>query len=131
MVETVDKNNSLVAKTLFAEYISKEGFSIEPYRLSLKRNATRDEVGWCRMNLCYAKLFRSDYKVPCRRKWYIGRLNNLIDHLALNHNSHTLKGKFIGKRECRVSFDWIVIYGTSRDVIKLLRTGTHFEILYD
>lgn len=81
------------------------------------------------MNLCYAKSFRRDYKMLCRRKWDIGRLNSLIDHLALTDNSHTLKGKFFGKRECHVGFDWIVIYETSGDAMKLLRTGTHSEVL--
>ena len=83
------------------------------------------------MNLHYTKSFRRDYKVLCRRKWDIGRLNSLIDHLALTDNSHTLKGKFLGKRECHVGFDWIVIYETSADAMKLLRTGTHSEVLGD
>ena len=83
------------------------------------------------MILCYTKSFRRYYKAFCRRKWDIGRLNSLIDHLALTDNSHTLKGKFLGKRECHVGFDWIVIYETSADAMKLLRTGTHSEVLGD
>ena len=49
------------------------------------------------MNLRYTKSFRRDYKVLCRRKWDIGRLNSLIDYLALTDNSYTLKGNFLAK----------------------------------
>lgn len=83
------------------------------------------------MTISYTKSFRRDYKVLYRRKWDTGRLNSLIDHLALTDNGHTLKGKLLGKRECHVGFDWIVVYETSVDAMKLLRTGTHSEVLGD
>ena len=81
------------------------------------------------MTLFYATSFRRDYKRLCKRRWDIERLNTLIDHLASAEKCHTLKGKFFGIKECHVGFDWIVIYETSGDAMKLLRTGTHSEVL--
>ena len=40
-----------------------------------------------------------------------------------------LKGTFAGKRECHIAFDWVLVYEVVGDVIKLLRTGTHAEVL--
>ena len=42
---------------------------------------------------------------------------------------HMLKGTFAGKRECHIAFDWVLVYEVVGDVIKLLRTGTHAEVL--
>ena len=83
------------------------------------------------MILHYGKSFRKDCKILGKRRWNIEKLNTFVKKLPLTKNGHTLKGNFLGKRECHVSFDWIVIYETSGDGIRLLRTGTHSEILGD
>ena len=48
---------------------------------------------------------------------------------AKNHD-HALKGGFVGKRECHISPDWLLIY--KKDVtihlITLVRTGTHSDL---
>lgn len=55
----------------------------------------------------------------------------LVGNLILAKNGHMLKGHFKGKKECHVGVGWIVIFVTSGDITKLLRIGTHSEILGD
>ena len=81
------------------------------------------------MTISYTKSFRRDRKVLRKRSWDVEKLDDLVKNLILAKNGHMLKGQFKGKKECHVGFDWIVIYEMSRDVIKLLRTGTHAEVL--
>ena len=83
------------------------------------------------MTLSYTKSFRRDCKVLRKRSWDIDKLDYLVKNLILSKNGHMLKGHFRGKKECHVGFDWIVIYEMSSNAIKLLRTGTHSEILGD
>ena len=83
------------------------------------------------MTISYTKSFRKDCKVLRKRSWDVGKLDDLVKNLILAKNGHMLKGHFKGKKECHVGFDWIVIYELSSDAIKLLRTGTHSEILGD
>ena len=81
------------------------------------------------MTISYTKSFRKDCKVLRKRSWDIEKLDDLVKKLILVKNGHMLKGQFSGKKECHVGFDWIVIYEMSSNAIKLLRTGTHSEIL--
>ena len=40
-----------------------------------------------------------------------------------------LKGNYTGRREFHSAFDWVFLYELPRDVIKLLWTGKHAEVL--
>ena len=77
------------------------------------------------MTKSYTKSFRKDYKVLSKRSWDVKKLDDLVGNLILAKNGHILKGHFKGKRECHVRLDWIVIFVTSGDIIKLLSTVTH------
>ena len=81
------------------------------------------------MTISYTKSFRKDYKVICKRKWDIKELEKHLEKLMKVDVGHNLKGKLTGKRECHISFDWVLVYEVVGDVIKLLRTGTHAEVL--
>ena len=81
------------------------------------------------MILCYAKAFRSDYKLICKRKWDLKKLEEQVEKLTRAERGHNLKGKLTGKRECHIGFDWVLVYEVVGDAIKLLRTGTHTEVL--
>ena len=81
------------------------------------------------MNLSYAKAFRKDYKVIGKRRWNIRKLKSKISELDKECDWHMLKGKVVGKRECHIGFDWVLVYEVDGDGIKLLRTGTHDEVL--
>lgn len=81
------------------------------------------------MTLSYAKAFRRDCKVISKRRWNIRKLKSRIRELDKECDWHTLKGKFAGKRECHIGFDWVLVYEVVGDAIKLLRTGTHEDVL--
>ena len=83
------------------------------------------------MTISYTKSFRKDCKVLHKRSWDVKKLDDMVNNLILTKNSHMLKGQFKGKKECHLDFDWIVIFETAGDSLKLLRTGTHSEILGD
>lgn len=44
---------------------------------------------------------------------------------------HPLVGNWLGKRECHIESDWLLIYEKTDSVLllTLIRTGTHSEIL--
>ena len=43
---------------------------------------------------------------------------------------HALKGDFVGKRECHINPDWLLIYKKEKTIqlITLIRTGTHADL---
>ena len=81
------------------------------------------------MTISYTKSFRRDYKVICKRKRDIKEMEKYLEKLMKIGAGHNLKGKLNGKRECNISFDWVLVYEVVGDAVKLLRTGTHAEVL--
>ena len=81
------------------------------------------------MTISYTKSFRRDCKVICKRKWDIKELEKHLEILMKIDAGHNLKGNLTGKRECHIGFDWVLVYEVVGDAIKLLRTGTHTEVL--
>lgn len=81
------------------------------------------------MTISYTKSFRRDCKVICKRKWDIDKLAKHLVKLMKIGAGHNLKGKLTGKRECHIGFDWVLVYEVVGDTIKLLRTGTHDDVL--
>ena len=52
-----------------------------------------------------------------------------VGKITRAERDHNLKGKLTGKRECHIGFDWVLVYEVVGDAIKLLRTGTHEDVL--
>ena len=50
------------------------------------------------------------------------------DPLAVKHRDHTLNGNWSAHRECHLSSDWLLIYRTTPDAVRLERTGTHSDL---
>ena len=50
--------------------------------------------------------------------------------LPPNCRDHSLKGKWIGFRDCHIEDDWVLIYRIDQDVLTLIatRTGTHSDL---
>lgn len=61
-------------------------------------------------------------------------LQSVIDTLAIpnqlqaKHKDHDLKGNYIGKRECHIMPDWLLIYRIEGKTLMLYRTGTHSDL---
>jgi len=48
--------------------------------------------------------------------------------LPLKNRDHQLGGNWIGRRDCHIEPDWILIYKPTEDEILLERTGTHADL---
>ena len=48
--------------------------------------------------------------------------------LAPKHRDHPLIGQWAPSRDCHVEPDWILIYTTDDDSLRLERTGTHSDL---
>ena len=81
------------------------------------------------MTISYAKSFRRDCKALSKRSWDLKKLEEQVEKLTREERGHNLKGKLTGKRERHIGFDWVLVYEVVGDAIKLLRTGTHTEVL--
>ena len=44
-----------------------------------------------------------------------------------NHD-HPLHGKLVGKRDCHIEPDWVLIYSVNKKEVILYRTGTHADL---
>ena len=59
-------------------------------------------------------------------------IQTLLDGNVLDpkHNDHSLKGNYIGHRECHITPDWLLIYAIDKGnlILTATRTGTHSEL---
>jgi len=46
----------------------------------------------------------------------------------MKYKDHNLIGNFIGRRECHIEPDWLLIYKIDEDFIIFERTGTHSDL---
>ena len=78
--------------------------------------------------------FKRDLKVCKKRNYNIGLLNVIVDTLRIpaqikkKNKDHSLKGNYIGRRECHISPDWLLIYRVNENELYLDRTGTHADL---
>ena len=50
------------------------------------------------------------------------------DELDSIHRDHKLIGNFVGRRECHLESDWLLIYKLKEDRIIFERMGTHADL---
>jgi mRNA interferase YafQ len=50
------------------------------------------------------------------------------DPLPVKHRDHPLNGNWCAHRECHLSPDWLLIYRSIQDSVRLERTGTHSDL---
>ena len=80
--------------------------------------------------------FDHDIKLAKRRGLDENDLFEVVKKLAndeklpVKNHDHALKGSFIGKRECHINPDWLLIYKKDKTIqlITLVRTGTHTDL---
>lgn len=48
--------------------------------------------------------------------------------LPVKHRDHPLSGNWSAYRECHLCPDWLLIYRTTTDFVRLERTGTHSDL---
>jgi len=83
----------------------------------------------------YTRQFQRDIKLARRRGKNLAKLRlvaqTLIagDRLDPIHRDHKLVGEFVGRRECHIEADWLLIYKIQGDLIIFERTGRHSDLL--
>lgn len=82
----------------------------------------------------FTKKFNKDIKRIYKSKKDINKFkyvsNRLINEekLELKFRDHKLVGNYVGRRECHIEPDWLLIYKIEKDVIIFERTGSHSEL---
>lgn len=86
------------------------------------------------LEVSYTGQFKKDYKLCVKRGYNMGLLNKVVSILAIpealpeKNKDHDLKGDYIGKRECHLSPDWLLVYRIEGERLVLYRTGTHSDL---
>jgi len=78
--------------------------------------------------------FEKDLIKAIERQYDTFKLQEIIKMLANEqklpdkYRDHKLKGNFVGRRECHIEPDWLLIYKKEKDTLILERTGTHSDL---
>ncbi len=86
------------------------------------------------MRLSQTHQFKKDMKRLQKRGKDIAKLKVIIDlllaekSLPARSHDHQLGGNWSGHRDCHIEPDWILIYKTLDDELRLERTGTHSDL---
>jgi mRNA interferase YafQ len=81
----------------------------------------------------YTTTFKKDYKRLQKRGYNMAKLRQVLEHLAEGetnneYKDHTLRGNYVGARDCHVEPDWVLVYAIVGEELRLLRTGTHADL---
>lgn len=82
----------------------------------------------------YTRQFERDLKRIKKRRKNIEKLKIILCSLAEEekldpiHRDHKLVGNWLGRRECHIESDWLLIYKIEDDHIIFERTGTHSDL---
>ena len=86
------------------------------------------------MNVAQTKQFKKDVKRMRKRGKDLEKVKAVIDLLVAGeplppkNRDHKLGGNWIGRRDCHIGPDWILIYKLTEDELLLERTGTHSDL---
>jgi mRNA interferase YafQ len=87
-----------------------------------------------RLNVAQTKQFKKDVKRMRKRGKDLDKIKAVIDLLVAEeplppkNRDHKLGGNWIGRRDCHIEPDWILIYKLTEDELLLERTGTHSDL---
>jgi mRNA interferase YafQ len=82
----------------------------------------------------YTNKFLKDVKKAKKRGKNLEKFKiiavSLIDGVKLDglHKDHTLIGNYVGRRECHIENDWLLIYKLCNNQIIFERMGTHSDL---
>ncbi len=86
------------------------------------------------LEVSFTNQFKRDYKLCVKRGYNMLLLQNIICILSIpeilseKNRDHDLKGTYMGKRECHILPDWLLIYKVTGKQLILYRTGTHSDL---
>lgn len=82
----------------------------------------------------YTKQFEKDVKRLRRRRKDLSKLRGIIETLISGktvdaiHRDHKLLGDYVGRRECHIESNWLLIYKVDKNEITFERTGSHSDL---
>jgi mRNA interferase YafQ len=82
----------------------------------------------------YTRQFEKDLKLAKRRAKNLEKFKIIARTLLLGqtldpiHRDHKLVGDFVGRRDCHIESDWVLIYKIEKDRIIFERMGTHSDL---
>ncbi len=86
------------------------------------------------MKLSQTSQFKRDIKNQIKRGKNQSKLTIVIEllmselTLPIKYKDHPLKGNWLGRRDCHIEPDWILIYKISKKELLLERTGSHSDL---
>ena len=86
------------------------------------------------MKILQTKQFKKDIKRVSKRGKSKEKLIEVLrilekgEELPEKYRDHRLSGNWVGRRDCHVEPDWILIYKVTEDSIILERTGSHSDL---
>ncbi|MGB7594345.1 MAG: type II toxin-antitoxin system YafQ family toxin [Erysipelotrichaceae bacterium] len=87
------------------------------------------------MEIKTSSVFKKDVEVCKSRGYDLTRLTEVITRLSKKiklesrYKDHKLQGDFADCHDCHIAPDWLLIYRINRNVLYLIRTGTHSDLL--
>ena len=82
----------------------------------------------------YSKQFEKDAKRCVRRGKNLEKFKMLVRTLLSGkpldaiHRDHKLTGNLVGRRDCHIESDWLLIYRIDGDRLVFERMGTHSDL---
>lgn len=82
----------------------------------------------------YTKQFERDLKRCKRRGKNLDKFKIIARTLIAGkpldpiHRDHKLVGNYVGRRDCHIEFDWVLIYKIEDDRLIFERMGTHSDL---
>ncbi|MEY2978106.1 MAG: hypothetical protein RLZZ435_2245 [Cyanobacteriota bacterium] len=82
----------------------------------------------------YSRQFERDLKKMLKQGKKGGKIKAVIrlliddEPLPLKYKDHKLVGNYVGRRECHIESDWLLVYKKTTEEIIFERTGTHSDL---
>jgi mRNA interferase YafQ len=86
------------------------------------------------MQILRTNTFKKDYKRVLKRGKEKKKLYDVVSALSNNEKlearfkDHKLMGIYLGRRECHIEPDWLLIYKLNENELVLERTGSHADL---
>ena len=82
----------------------------------------------------YTKQFDKDVKRSLRRGKNLEKFKIMVrtllagEQLDVIHRDHKLTGNYVGRRECHIESDWLLVYKIEGENLVFERLGTHSDL---
>lgn len=82
----------------------------------------------------YTRQFEKDLKLAKRRGKNLEKFKIIArtmlagQPLDLIHRDHRLVGNYVGRRDCHIESDWVLIYKIENNLLIFERMGTHSDL---